>query len=387
MGKAMMLIVAAFGMMGAFYMMGTRQGLAETDRQLAGHQYEVVARNAALAGYQRARQLLSEDYYNAGAFAGDFAGADYAVAIVRAGNKTTVTSTGEVQDSEGGTIAYRIEAQIERELVVTIAEEPPTFMQYALLTEKNLSLSGDVEADLYVQGGATNTLNANVHTNGNLTIKGNSVLVRGFGTYVGHASANPSNALLGSFQPYYNPTNAPTVSQATALSIPGYDASLFASRVEVDRTDAGDVTLSGTYNLGGTRNDPFIWHVQGNLRTTGNTTLTGYVLFLVDGNVTFNANLSAGATGYSGADESSIALYADGNVSLGGNAAVYGQVYADGDLTFLHGTPSVYGSLTTRGSADLRGTPNIYYRPASPALTTIFQEPTVHLRLIAYSEW
>ena len=388
MGKTAFLLVSAFVLTGIAHLSGAHRGKAGTEQQLVRHQYEVVARNAALAGYQYVRQRLTDDFFGAADTSGTYEGAAYHVDVARAGNVSTVTSTGTVALGDGTTARYQVVAKVERQAVQKVASAPPPFMQYALLTEGDLNLNGDILTDLYVRGDAGNTLNANVHTNGNLHIRGNSVEVRGFGTYVGTGSANPSHALTGSFRPYYNPTGATSSGRAMRVEIPAYDYALFQSRLPVvHRETEGDVMLSGTHALGGSRDSVYVWHVKGNLTSTGNVTLSGYVLFLVDGNVTLSGSVRAGATGHTGADESSIGIVARGNVNLGGNAVVYGQVYAGGDLAFMHGTPRIYGTLTTLGRADLRGTPDIYYRPASPALTTIFQEPEFRYRLLSYSEW
>jgi predicted acyltransferase (DUF342 family) len=118
----------------------------------------------------------------------------------------------------------------------------------------------------------------------------------------------------------------------------------------------------------------------------GNTEIAGYALVLVNGNITLTGNVVAGESGFSGPDESSIAFYSTGDITLGGNVTIYGQMYANGNL-IMHGTPKVYGSLTTAGTALLSGTPKIYYRRASPGLTTIWQDPDSQSRLSAYSEF
>ena len=381
-------MVVAFGVFGAYYAMGTQEGIRDTKKQLADHQYEVLARNAALAGYNESKQGLAEDFNNTdGPFSGAYDDADYSVTLMRNGSIVKIVSEGIAYDENGDEVTFHIIAEIEQEYVSTIADEAPPYMQYALLTEDDLSLNGDILTDLYVQGDEENTLNANMHTNGNLSIRGNSVEVRGFGTFVGSGSASPSSALYNSFQPNYNPTGDPTAQQTTEVEIPVFDAATFVSKVSVDQTTVGDESISSDLDLGGTRDDPYIWYIDGNLFVTGNTQLSGYVMFIVDGNVTFTGNMTAGESGYDGGDESSIALYASGSVSLGGNTEVYGQIYAGGDVALLHGTTTVNGSVTTLGAGQLRGTPQIYYRQASPALTTIFQDPETRIQLISYSEW
>jgi hypothetical protein len=150
--------------------------------------------------------------------------------------------------------------------------------------------------------------------------------------------------------------------------------------VAVDETSGDNVMISGNLDLGGTREDPYIWHVRGNLTASGGSSVSGYVMFVVDGDITINGSIVAGESG----GESTIALYAGDDVRLNGNVQIHGQIYADGDVTF-NGTPDVYGSVASRSSAVLNGNPGIHYRPASPALTTIFTDDS-GLLLISYYE-
>jgi hypothetical protein len=259
-------------------------------------------------------------------------------------------------------------------------------MDYALLTEEDLNLSGNILGEIYVTGDARATLNANMHTNSYLRISGNSASVIGFGTYTMGGSASPSKALQGTFDPNYNPGGEASAQQAPYVDIPDFDLATYLNSITVDETSS-NVTLSGNNDLGGTREDPYIWHITGDLSALGGAQVSGYVMFLVEGNVEITGNLIAGASGYNGPDESNIAIYTGGNMILGGNVDIYGQIYAEGDILF-QGTPSIYGSITNKGSVTLSGTPNIYYRSASPALTTIWQDAgPISIHLVAYSEW
>ena len=258
-------------------------------------------------------------------------------------------------------------------------------MQYALMSEDDLTIKGNVEMETYltVDGHTDNTLNANMHTNGNLTVNGNAATVRGFGTYVGSANGKLNNT----FKPYYNPTNDPVAKRVPRVDLPAFDVTDLLSKTSVDHTTAGDLTLSGTYDLGGTRENPYVWHVSGNLTGNGNVKINGYAMFIVEGNVHFGGNFEAGPTNWDGSDESSIALYATGTINMKGNSEIYGQIYTGGGVSFLGGTPRVVGSLSTTGGVTLHGTPNIYYRVPSPALTTVFEDPEVRLTLLSYSEF
>lgn len=388
MGKAALLIILSSVAFGSMYAFGSKEEVRQAENRLSTHQYEILARNAALAGYNEARQHLADNFAGAAStLHGTYDGAVYDVAIVRNGATAGVRSTGLMTTADGREVDFMLDATIEKESTVEMADEAPPFMRYAIMTDEDLNLNGNVLTDLYIDGDEANTLNANMHTNGSLNISGNALTVKGFGTYVHSATATPTKALTTAFQPYYNPTNDPVTKQVTAIEVPDFDVTAFTSKVDVDQSSSGDVALSGTYDLGGTRDDPYVWVVDGNMTASGGTNIRGYVMFVVRGDISMAGNVDASQGAYSGADESNVAFYAAGSVRLSGNAKVYGQIFSGGGLSFLNGTPRVYGSVATKGAVTLSGTPKIYYRVASPALTTIFEDGVIQYRLASYSEW
>lgn len=382
MGKALMVLVAGFIVASALYNSDRSEALQDSTIQVSDHQYSVLAREAALKGYEMARQRLATTY-TSGQVQGTYQGGTYVSDITVSGTVASVTSTGTMPGAKGVDVDYVVKAQYEV-ASSALPENAPPFMDYALLAEDDLNLNGNILTEVLVTGEAAAELNANMHTNGDLDIKGNSVSVQGFGTYVGYGSASPSKALQGSFSPNYNPTAANAAHQSERVELPVFNMADYLAKVTPDAYNVGKV-LSGTQTLG-TRDNPYIWHIDGNLTTLGNTTINGYVVFLVDGSINLTGNIVVGDSGNDGADESSVAFYASGDVTLGGNVSIYGQIYANGDLK-LHGTPRIYGSLATARTATLSGTPKIYYRKASPALTSIWQDREDTNKLVAYSEW
>lgn len=388
MGKAALLIIVASIAFGSVYAFGAKEEVRQAEKRLSQHQYEILARNAALAGYNEARQNLTDNFAGAAStLHGTYEGADYEVVITRGGAAARVRSTGSMTMADDSVVDFEVDATIQQESTVEMADKAPPFMRYAVMTDEDLDLNGNILTDLYVDGDEENTLNANMHTNGSLIISGNALTVKGFGTYVTGASASPASALQTAFQPYYNPTNDPVTQEVPMIEVPEFDMSEFVGKVDVDQTTSGDVSLSGTYDLGGTRDDPYVWRIDGNLNASGGTNIKGYVMFLIDGDVSLSGNVDASQAGYDGSDESNVAFYSSGAVDLAGNAKVYGQIFAGGGVTFLHGTPRVFGSVATKGAATLSGTPKIYYRTASPALTTVFEDGVIQYRLASYSEW
>lgn len=388
MGKAAILIMSATIIFGSVYAYGAKEEVQRADGRLTEHQYEVLSRNAALAGYNVAKQELAESFDSAPAhLSGTYEASSYSVSVTRDAALAHVISTGTSARAGDDDVTFTVKATIEKDVVATIAEEAPPFMRYAVLSEQDLHLNGSILTDLYVEGNEANTLNANMHTNGTLAIDGNSANVKGFGTYVDAAWANPVSALTNSFNPYYNPTEADVTQQVPAIDVPVFDVAEFVNKANLDQTTSGDVALNGIYDFGGTREDPYVWYVDGNLSAGGGTKLNGYVMFIVSGDIALSGNIEAGQSGYGGVDESSVAYYAAGGVALAGNAKVYGQIFSGTAVSFGKGSARVYGNVATKGAATLEGSPKVYYREPSPALTTIFGDPEIHFNLISYSEF
>ncbi len=382
MGKGLAVLVAALGLLGTMYTYNSKQSSVDTSKSIVDHQYEVLAREAALTGYGRAKQRLAEG--DLSEFSGSYENGNYGVVITNAGGLINIQSIGYMRDSDNEVVTYQISADYKH-VTGALSETTPAHMNYALLTEDNLSINGALISEVLITGDEGAELNANMHTNGNLHISGNKAYVQGFGTYVGSGTSSPSKSLQGTFDPNYNPTNLDGAYSAGRVDIPVFDAAAYTSKVAVDATTSGDVILAGDYDLGGTREDPYIWHVTGSVISSGGTTIDGYVMFIVDGAVALTGNVQMGDTGYTGPDESSVAFYSGGDVELGGNSEIYGQIYTSGNV-WLHGNPRVYGSITSGATTTLSGTPKIYFREASPGLTTIWQNAEDVYKLVAYNE-
>ena len=385
MDKLALIFVGIFVMTGTHLVINSQSNLSESEIQLAEGQYEILARNAALAGLDRVKQNLADAFHSYSGVTGTNDGASYVVnAIGVGGNQVIVRSTGTAYTTNGDPIEFNVQAKFKRRTV--LPSEAPPFMRHAVIADLDLVLRGNLAGEVYADGNENNQLNANMHTNSNLSGIGNSFLIKGFGTF--QLTASPSEASLAdNFAPNHNPANAPSCYQTDELPIPSLNPAVLAGTLPVDSTSPGDILLTGSHTLG-TRDNPYIWHIEGNLSIhSGGTTINGYVMFLVDGAADLRGNVEVGTSGYTGGDESSIAIYTGLGVRMRGNSEIWGQIYSNGGIEFESGTPTVYGSVTTKGAVDFRGTVDIYYRKASPALTTPFQPNISVLDRIAYSEW
>ncbi|MDX1429949.1 MAG: hypothetical protein R3282_06660, partial [Rhodothermales bacterium] len=224
MGKVAVIALVAFSISGAYYTLDRNQQTLETEARISDHQYEVLAREAALTGFSLARQRLA-DSYTAWEYSGEAQSGDYEVTITVNGDLARVVSVGTVMGTEGLPLSYRVIAEFDGKTGVQYQPEAPEFLQYALISEQSINLGGSVSSHVYLQGEEGSELNANIHTNSDLSINGNRVAVEGFGTYYGTASASPARALETSFEPNYQPVEGPTSYQVSEkVEMPNYDA-------------------------------------------------------------------------------------------------------------------------------------------------------------------
>ncbi len=365
--------------MSTLYTSNSKRSLLKSSERVANHQYSTLARGAAVNGFNLAKQALAESF-SAQEFKGSFDRAVYGVAIDVSGDLATVTAMGGVPNASGDESRYRIRAEFHRQtLPPTMAESAPEFMSYTVLSEDDLRVSGNAaSASVYAGEG-----DANFHTNSNLIVDGKGhERIQGYGTYSGSARGEHRNE---KFAPNGD-DDAPHTSYASPIDLPDFDMDEYLSLIEPNHTSEGGTTLSGSFAPGGTRDKPYVYHVTGDL-TISDLSVDGYVLFLVDGDITFSGNAVVGNSGYSESDESSLAFYNGGSITMSGGTEVWGQMYSEGDFS-IGGNSDLFGTVTTAGSLRLHGNPTFHYRTASPALTTIWNgEPAgARVRLTSFFE-
>src|SRR5690606_9328854 len=133
-----------------FYGMNTSSGLLATENEMASNDYQVLARNAALAGFNVAKQKLADNFVVEPSFSGDYHGGGYFVRMQSsAPNQITVTSVGSAELPDGTFQDYKIVAKFEKRSVGSdeVSAAVPQFMEYALISDKDLTLNGNVTID------------------------------------------------------------------------------------------------------------------------------------------------------------------------------------------------------------------------------------------------
>ncbi|MCL5027775.1 MAG: FapA family protein [Bacteroidetes bacterium] len=229
----------------------------------------------------------------------------------------------------------------------------PGFMNYALASGKDVELEGNVK----ITDDNNSQWNANVHTNGEFEMEGNPS-INGFVTYVSEIDGK-----LSAIRPNQNPSNLPTYSKVSPITIPSFNPDDYKSKATV--TYAGDKSFSGNIYLG-TKANPQIIYVGGDLTLKGN--VSGYGIFIVKGNIKINGNVNITGQDPSG---SNLGLYTAGNLETSGNVTIKAQIFSNGN-TELGGNSEVYGSITSKGEVEMEGNVNIYYKPATSSLTAPF---------------
>lgn len=391
MGKALLFLVATTTLTsGVLLYSGIQRSVFQAAEQLSEQEAQVVARQVALTAMSEARTTFLADpdgLSGSVTYSGSYEGGSFETTFVpelgTEESSVRIRVEGRMPHGGGKTATHTIETTYRLSGEggsVSPPQQVPSFMSYGILTNGTLTMNGSIN----VYGSPT--VNANIHTNANIQINGNNS-VEGFGSYVGNAHSNPAQRLYTTFDPAVNPDNLPTVFRTNRVEIPRFKAQ--DHRHLATKTHQGNLILNGNdFVQLGTRENPDIWYVSGDLIVNGGVTLSGYATFLVNGNVVLNGGVST--TGGVG-EESNVGFYASGDLNMNGSVTVHGQFLAGQNVNF-NGRTRLYGSLTTGGLVNWNGNPSVYYREASPVLTEPIwpSEPTPGeqaWRTATYREW
>lgn len=336
-----------------------RKNLSMVQNNVDHYNYS-EAKNFAESGLEFAVSKLASDTNWAGVQNKQLDGGSVTVTVENTGSKyfngpdlgltsarliTVIGTSGDQEDTVRSVIQFSSAA----------SSDPPKYMKYAVATGNNLSLNGNVT----IQDDNNSAWNANVRTNANFSMNGNNNIT-GFLYYAGSAHSNPSWRLNSNIIPNQNPDGLPNTEQVSSMDIPQFNPDDYKDKA--DTIFASNTTFNGNISLG-TKEDPKIIYVGGDLTLSGN--VSGYGEFIVKGNILLNGNVNLTSEDPSG---SSLGLYTAGDLNANGNVTVKAQIFT-GSNANLNGNCKVYGSVTSRGTVNFNGHVNIYYRPASGALT------------------
>lgn len=419
-GKGTLMLIAAISVAGIFASFGIGNNLVETEARLAEDEFEILARNAALAGLNRMEQHLSDKVYGAGtafdismvdqdSLDGTYDNIGYGAKIEQIGtsNRVRVWSKGTAETARGTQVDFDV--QSEYEIIISGGGGPggegvPVAMQEAVTSQCGIDLGGSLLID------SPNGKNANVRTNQSLSVRGNGWTVHGYG-YMANNPNSLSNGdrkkLENNLNPY-DAVNAGTLVQVDPLEEEVFDA-VYAVRdyyhqradycVGCDPQTAIGTVVEGlgdidTEAITPTYQNPLVIIVNGDLHLNGGS-YPAYTIFLVNGDLRINGNFNAGASNNDDKFLSTLAFYIEGDVRMNGNATVWGQFFTRGDFDLGNGTATINGSITSlcedsdgniSGSTELRGNFTINYYGANPYLSGA-ELPQIALKRRNHSEW
>lgn len=369
MGKLLLFLTAAAALAyGVSAVSGPGQHVAAAEGRLHDHADGVLARQVALSGLNVAAHSVRAAYAVAsvaeGAYGGParmevpHQGGAASVSIEVAADRVTVESVGR-----HGERAHLVRAVY----AVQKTYPPPLFMRQAMLSRDNIEIDHDFT--LRSPPGETGS----IQTNASLQIGAGTSSINGVGYYGRSAEVKNGQSVTDVF----------TSDAASALSwrppvlVPTFLAE--THRTKATRQFPGGTALSGNYMLG-TRENPAIWYVDGDLRTTGDVTFSGYGVLVVKGKIEVSHHVqTAGAAG-----ESALGLYVNGNIELKkASLQVAGQWLANGKVE-LDSYTRLTGTMTAQ-KVELKGPVTIDYVPPTGVLTAPFWTTVPTLSLVRLS--
>lgn len=378
--------VVGFVILGGFYFASTQFQLYETNRGVASDEYAVLARSAAIAGTERAKQHLASSFTEE-SFEGDFDQGTYDVEVSISGLNATISSVGAIRTSEGSLVTRTITSVVDQ-----APKSVSHTFAFGLLVGGDLTIAGTGDIlTVGVTDGSEFALNASAHTNSHLQTEGSNARVAGFGSYSGSVGGDHVETI---FEPNYNPYERPTVAYALPVDIPEIDPMQLAADfgldvdIQTDMPDSWDASaewncqLSGTLE-GGTVTNPRVYYCPGNLFMQ-NLVFDGYVIIIADGLTQIDRIVRTNVTEYPDGETTSLAIYSGDDILMDGHDEVWAHLFTNGTLQ-NEGRTKINGSLTTGDGLYLSGTAKIKYLPNPVALVPPDERDT-RLRLLAYSE-
>lgn len=445
-------VITALGAMiiGALILVGTRTRTGEA--QAAGDAYTVerLAREAAQVGLEKALRPLTRDVdawpatLAAAQTRYDLAKTAYGTGFYRVRvNQMTHGSTPTTPDrvwltSTGYHIGWnprtetsdttRVVVQAVYETAIKDIGVPPS-MRQAVQTDDDLRIAGN------------GCISGATHSNGNTSTSGNTFDVLGPGTYVGsYCTGNGNNCTTqGTGSPQYtggvvrgDSVHIPTVAvppsgtiHYTAPTGPGNPQANFTLSGTTDPPyPSGNVSPTPAISGGwfgvtgrGTAAQPFVFYVPGNLTISGDVRLIGYTRIYVRGTVTIGGNSTISVTNAAlpnvaanmscsermnairtwaqanlPGGRSTLAIYANGNITMGGNTNVVANLWSNAQFSYSGGgNPNrlIIGGVTAQNNLDLSGNTMIYY--TEPDLTVTNPGTSLigydGLVLVSYNEY
>ena len=374
MGKMLIFLVIGMGLVVSYSAMQLNQSSLNVTENAAGDFEINQARNLAVSGVEYAMMELAQDTTWSSGYQSSVSSGTVSVRITRTramypggpdaglNNARLVTSTGTVQ---GQTVTVRSVVEIPSAYV-----RPPA-LGYGILSDESMDLTGNV----FVGDYQNPSLNANIHTNHDLTYGGSST-VEGYGTFSENCPSGTGGA-SSVFHPNAS-TGGALVSKADPVAIPEIDPSKWEGIAT--RKFYSNTRVNGHMTLG-TREKPEIIYVRGDLQLNGQ--MTGYGAFLVTGDITINGGAAVMDLDPSG---NNLGIIAAGDAKINGTSDIMATMLIRGNAK-ITGTTKIIGSIMAKGEIDFSGTADILYNPLVDNVSrSIWQGEPGRPRIVSYYE-
>lgn len=376
MGKMLLFIIVGMGALFALANINISQSKMRMVNNAIEQYEKTQAKNIASSGINIAMMNIAKDSTWSGISSLGMAGGSGTLKIVVT-NTQSLYPNGPAMGQNNKQIASIGNVNGQKDTVWAVVNIPttesvPQFMTMGILSENSMTLNGGIN----IRDDNNASWNSNLHTNGTLTINGNN-LVEGFGSYSVSYESNPAKRINSTFVPNVNPNGLPVHSKIPKVVIPDFNPDDYLGIA--DEITTGNLTISGSKTLG-TKSEPKIWYVSGNLTLSGN--ITGYGCFIVKGSITLNGNVDITSVDPSG---NNLGLYAKGPVTLNGNVTARAQILSSSNIT-MNGNCKLYGLATSKANFVMNGNINIYYRPSLSTMTAPFWTAgtPLHPRVVSY---
>jgi len=339
-----------------------------------------MARTAAKSGWARVKHDLVNEFQTV-SVKGSNGTTSYRGNAVVNGREAVVTLTGLASiPGRADTTRYKITYRLES----VGGDQTPEFASRALAVDGDLTMSGNGSiVSPGLPGPQGDAMNVQVHANGNIHAGSGSTVVEGFGTY----ASSKSGKINSTFRPRANPSNAPVLQKTDSVYIPTVVPSeILAAYGGADTFyPAGSfyaIKLQNVTLPGGTRDDPMVYYVKGGAALI-NVTFDGYALFIAEGEVKLQATVTG--TPEAGRNESALAVFTTGEVSMAGGSEAHASLHTNGGLRYRGGV-DIYGNLIVAGDLSNGGGATIHSVPTTPSLFRTWGWVDPAFRLAAYRE-
>lgn len=387
------MLIAAFLIGGTSLMISSKTNIDEADEAFSLYASGTLAREAAVVGYNYARQQIMTDNVaveTTSTFTGKTAGGEYTVSI-ETGDLTSsgsdayliVRAEGTVDFGDKTTV-HHIYARFEVQHGASGGNSRPPFMEYGLFSEGNINTNGKLTMSV-VDGYEGH---ASIHTNGRVNENGNS-RIDGYLTLVNSSDINLSDGINSGTERNLKRAFDPKDPENRNVSLLGPNEPSFEIVERIEGPDPGEIpgfqsganrifrNGEGDFQHGGIKNqhytmgteeNPALWYITSSVNNMQNVNFRGYGIVVVDGMLNIN-NVHI-------MQDSEILFYVRSGFNFNGNLiATANNAYAHiitrgGNLPFGQRINIKGSAVVLQGDLNFNNNAHLYFKPVSTAIAS-----------------